>query len=82
MKELLQKLEIAIAKSDKLDEAWDADPMNEELEKAWDKAYKAEYEVFMECVEKLAEITGGQIDQATAAAMLRTKRDDVKRIFS
>jgi hypothetical protein len=82
MKELLQELELASAKSNKLDEAWDADPMNEELEKAWDEAYKAEHEIFMKCVEKLVEITNGQIDIPTATTLLRAKKSEVKRIFS
>jgi hypothetical protein len=82
MKELLHELELATVKSNKLDKAWDADPMNEELEKAWDEAYTAEYEIFTKCAEKLVEITNGQIDMPTATAMLRAKREDVKRIFS
>jgi hypothetical protein len=82
MKDLLQELELASAKSNKLDEAWDADPMNEDLEKAWDEAYTAEHEIFIKCAEKLVEITNGQIDMPTATTMLRAKRSEVKRIFS
>ena len=82
MRELLQELELATAKINKLDEAWDADPMNEDLEKAWDKAYKAEHEIFMKCATKLVEITNGQIDLPTATTMLRAKREEVTRIFS
>ena len=43
MKELLKALQAAEEKANEIDRAWEADPENEALETAFDKAYAAEY---------------------------------------
>lgn len=81
MLELLKKFEEAEAESNRLDVLFEADPENEELEKAWDIAYKKEYEALEECVKMIVKISRGQIDGKAAHAMVLTKRDELKEIF-
>lgn len=59
-----------------------ADPENEEKEKASDKAYKAEWNVFMAVADMVVKMTGGQVDGKTARTMVRTKRNEVLSIVA
>lgn len=81
MKELLNKLKEAEIMADKADAAWEADPENEELEKAFDNAYKKQWIAFEELVNKIVEMTSGEIDKKTAAAMVREKRNELESII-
>lgn len=80
MKELLKALEAAETTTNAADAAWEADPENDRLEMAFDKAYKAECEAFAAVVDKIVIITSGRIDKKTAATMLRCKRNDIENL--
>ena len=80
IKTLLENLEAAEAKSDMIDEAWENDYSNEELEKAWNEAYKAENEAFNKVVSEIVTMTAGMIDEKTAGLMLRAKRAELKAL--
>lgn len=68
MKEIVKRLEAAVKESNKIDEAWELDPENTELEKAWDAAYKTEYGIRTELANAIVKFTK-QIDFETAFKM-------------
>lgn len=76
---LLKELEAAEEAATKADEAWEQDPASEEKEKAFDEAYKTEWKAFRAA---LINLMGFGIDEATAALMIKTKRDDLIYILS
>lgn len=81
MKELLKKLNAAELEANRIDELWEADPDNAELEAQWDAAYKTEGAIFAKAVYELVKITSGQINLSTAASMLRSKRVEIEKLF-
>jgi hypothetical protein len=76
--EYLKKEEI----SDAADEAWENDYESEELEAAFDKAYKEQAEAMNEVINGIVEITNGQIDKRTAHTMILKGRDTLTKLFS
>lgn len=79
MKELLRRLEEAEQRANEVDAAWEQDPENEELEKAFNETYKAEFEAFNELEEAIEKATG--IDAQTVSSMIRGRREDLKAII-
>lgn len=79
MKELLRRLEEAEERANEADAAWEQDPENEELEKAFNETYKAEFEAFNELEEAIEKATG--IDAQTVSSMIRSRREDLKAII-
>ena len=82
MKELFKKYEELEAITNRLEEAIEADPENEELETAWNKAYKNEYKAFEALIDKIVSISHGMIDNKTARAMIITKRKELKALVA
>ena len=82
MKELLNKLKEAEMMADKADAAWEADPENEELEKAFDNAYEKQWIAFEELVNKIVIVTDGKINKKTAATMIRKKRNEIEMLIN
>ena len=80
LKDLLKKLEIAEDTANRADTAYENDPENAELEKAFDEAYKAEWIAFENVVSAICEITDGKIDIKTARTMIKTKRNELLTI--
>lgn len=64
-----------------IDKAYELDPENEELETKWDVAYKAEYNAKEQVVEKIIELTAGQVDKKTANMMILTKRENLEALI-
>lgn len=81
MKELFARWEKLNNIANAADEAWALEPENEDLEKAFDDAYEAEWNVFNELLNAIVEFTNGQIDKYTASKMLRSKRNEVKQLL-
>lgn len=79
MKELLRRLEEAEERANEADAAWEQDPENEELEKAFNETYKAEFEAFNELEEAIEKATG--IDAQTVSSMIRGRRSELKAII-
>ena len=69
MKEIVKRLEKAIAESNRIDSEYEKNPESAELEKAFDDAYKAEYEIRKELANSIIEFTLKQIDFDTAFKM-------------
>lgn len=68
LKKLWKEYTTAKNESDKLDLEWAKDPENEELEKAWDKAYKEQYTAFENLVNGLNKFSN--IDTKTLREMI------------
>ena len=80
----LEKFEELEAVANKADEAYQAEPENAELEAAFDKAYKEEFEAMEELLKLLNSITtytNGEIDTETSKKMLFTHREELKQIL-
>lgn len=78
LEELTRLEEIA----DKADAEYEAEPENEEKEKTFDAAYKAEMDAFMAVSEIIVKMTGGQIDIKTAKRMIKTKRNEILNLVA
>lgn len=78
LEELTRLEEIA----DKADAEYESEPENGEKEKAFEKAYQAEYNAFMAVSELIVKMTGGQIDIKTARAMVKTKRNEILNLVA
>lgn len=68
MKDIVKRLEKAIAESNRIDGEYEKNPESAELEKAFDDAYKAEYEIRKELANAIAEFAK-EIDYDTAFKM-------------
>ena len=86
MKRKLQKLireyKAAMKKADAIDTAWENDYANEELEAAWDAAYKAEHKAMMNLVEGLVQFSHGLLTQQAAFSLVRIKFDEVEALIA
>lgn len=82
MKELLKRLAIAEKEANEADQAYEADPENIEKEEAFDRAYEAEYNLYMKAANEIVKITSGKIDFETAKAMIKTKRKELETLFA
>lgn len=68
MKEIVKRLEKAIAESNRIDGEYEKNPESAELEKAFDDAYKAEYAIRKELANAIVEFAK-EIDYDTAFKM-------------
>lgn len=82
MKELLKALQAAEEKANEIDRAWEADPENESLETAFDKAYAAEYKAHEALANEIVRTTSGRIDFQTASTMIRKKRAELESLIA
>ena len=82
MKRLMKRLEEAERRANAIDQAWENDYENEELEKEFMKAYEEEHKAFNELAEAIVRFTAGQIEKKTAATMIRAQRNELKAIIS
>lgn len=82
LKRMLSDLSELEEIANKADDAMMADPTNEEKEKAFDEAYKAEFDAFTAVAELIVKMTNGQIDEKPAHTMVRTKRNEILNLVS
>ena len=68
MKEIVKRLEKAIAESNRIDSQYEKNPESAELEKAFDDAYEAEYAIRKELANAIVEFAK-EIDYDTAFKM-------------
>lgn len=79
IKRLFKAFETAEQAHDKIDKAWELDPMNEELEAKWDELYKDLYSKQEKLEDALVEFSG--IDKPTMHIMINKYRDRVKSLI-
>lgn len=82
IKELLKQLEDAERKANELDKLMVENPDNEEIEKAFDEAYKKEWEVFNKLIDEVVKFTEGKIDRRQTYNMIQLKRSELKSIIA
>lgn len=82
IKALLEALEAAEKKSDKIDEAYEQDPENEALEAEWSAAYKAEWEAMETLRDEIVKVTGGKVDKKIAQKLIIAHRQTLKDILA
>lgn len=79
MKEALLKLIEAERKSNEIDAAWEADPENEELEKAFDEAYTNEWAAKADLITAISK--AACMDRNVAQIMVNTKRAELESLI-
>lgn len=77
LKELLEKLSQLEDLTNQADAEYEVEPENAEKEKAFDEAYKAEYDAFMAVSALIVKMSNGQIDEKTASEIVRVKRNEI-----
>lgn len=82
LKKRLKELERLEKIADMADDEMMTDPTNEEKEKAFDEAYKAEFDAFIAVSNLIVKITAGKIDEKTARTMVRTKRNEIINLIA
>lgn len=80
--EKLQELERLEEVANRIEEDYDREPENAEFEKAFDAAYKEEFNAYVSAAKYIEYITAGRIDFLTAKAMIKTKREELKQLLA
>lgn len=75
----LIRLEQKIRVTNNIENWWNENPMDEEREKAYDRAYEREYLEFEYLTNLIVKVSG--IEYKQAREMVRTKFEDVKMLF-
>lgn len=70
LKRLYNLYKIATEAADLADKAWENDPENEELEKAFDDFYTEQHEATEALTEAIEAFTKGQVSKKTARTIL------------
>lgn len=79
LRDLLANMDRLDAESDRLDAIYDAaDPEDAEIEKAWDKAYKAAWDAREAVVAYINKLAG--IEPSTARVMISKMRGRLDKI--
>lgn len=81
LKKLMAEFEAAEKKHDRLDDLWENDYDNEELEKEWTEAYKVLTNARKRLEGAIVSLTNGKIDAKTARMIIHTKRDELKSLI-
>lgn len=82
LKKKLEELARLEAIAGKADAEYQAEPMNEEKEAAFDAAYQAEYSAFMSAAECIVKMTRGKINIKAAREMVRTRRNEIMNLVA
>lgn len=82
LKKRLEELEKLEAIADKADAEYQAEPMSEEKEVAFDAAYQAEYNAFMAAAECIVKMSSGKIGIKAAREIVRTKRIEILTLLA
>ncbi len=80
--EKLQNLEKAEKDANRAESAWEKDPENMELEKAFDVTYKAEFDAYISAAKYIEYMTGGEINFMTAKKIIQTKRAELLELLA
>lgn len=81
LKRLMAEFEAAEKESDRIDELWEEDYENEELEAEWTAAYKAETSAREKLQDALVKLTNEAVDGKTARMMIYAKRAELKALI-
>lgn len=81
LKAKLEKLEALEQISNHAEADYEAHPESAECEETFDRAYKNEFNAYMECVKMIQKISGGKIDFMTAKKMVKVERGKLIEIL-
>ena len=82
MKELFEKYLKASERLEEAESAWTEDLMNEDLEEEFDRSYQDAFLLYIELAEKIVEETKGLINLDTAKKIIKTRPNELEKIFS
>lgn len=85
MKILLEKLERLEQLEKAADEAearYAEEPENAEFESAFDEAYKAEFDAYINAARYIEYTTGGEVDFMKAKELIQTKRAELLHLLT
>ncbi len=82
LKQLFNEYQKVLEEINKVDTAWDKDPCNEELEKAFDEAYNKEFELYQKLQEKIVSLGSGNISKGTASTMINGHFEELEKLFT
>lgn len=80
--EKLQKLEQLEKAADRVESAWEKEPENAELEKAFDAAYRNEFKAYIEAAKYIEYMTNGNVDFMTAKKLVMIKRKELLQLLT
>lgn len=80
--EKIKKLEQLEKIADEAEARYADQPESEEIEKAFDEAYKAEFGAYISAAKYIEYITSGNIDFMTAKKMMQTKRAELLQLLA
>lgn len=82
MKDAFERYEAARKTADDADANWENNPESTECEKAFNEAYKEEFNAFNSLADEIVKFTDNKIDEKTARTMIRTRYDRLKEIMA
>ena len=80
--EKLQKLERMEEIANHAEADYEREPENAELESAFEEAYKAEFDAYINAAKYIEYITGGAVDFMKAKELIQTKRAELLRLLA
>ena len=80
IKKSIKRLEQKIRVTNDVENWWNENPMDEEREQAYDRAYEREYLEFEHLTYLIVKVSGIEFKQARE--IVRTKLEDVKMLFA
>lgn len=80
--EKLQKLEQLEKAADRAESAYELEPGNMVLEKAFDTAYKNEFKAYIEAAKYIEYMTNGNVDFMTAKKLVMAKREELLQLLA
>lgn len=80
--EKIKKLEQLEKIADEAEARYTEQPENAELEIAFDEAYKAEFDAYINAAKYIEYMTSGNIDFMTAKKMIQTKRAELLQLLA
>lgn len=80
--EKIKKLEQLEKAADEAESRWTEQPESKELESAFDKAYKAEFDAYISTAKYIEYMTGGAVNFMTAKKLIQTKRAELLQLLA
>ena len=80
--EKIKKLEQLEKIADESEARYADQPESEELENAFDEAYKAEFDAYINAAKYIEHMTGGAVDFMTAKKLIQTKRAELLQLLA
>jgi hypothetical protein len=80
--EKIKKLEQLEKAADEAESRWTEQPESKELESAFDEAYKAEFDAYIDAVRYIEHMTSGAVNFMTAKKLIQTKRAELLQLLA